>query len=471
MKYDAFEKYIKESLTTGVEEVNIEALIASINKEKSNRRRKLILLWGTSIFTVGIIFSSFWIVREAYISNRTPKDLNVSYEVNLDDISKQKHNNNPKSGHSTYTMTPTFEIEKTTKNFYNTPNNRENLSNNQVKAHSTYKLNSSHANNFQTQPINVIDQSMSQIDYSEDSKYTEQHSPTTSLIGITKKENLKMSLTVASMLPILTPTVLEKSTTNSFEMKNNKIICPNFNRKNRISIDVGVHADLFKPFKQLSVTKQEHEHIMVKRNEIEKSLEGYTLGVDLYLRSNKYNVYARTGLDRTKITEKSNLSYEYKYKDTIQGILSITKSQSGDTVTIIYGDIEREYLVQGQKVRYYTLIMYDLPLGIGYEKRWHNWSVFGEVGTVINLVNQSKGHLFGGDTLFTDLQVDPSYFQRRLGLNPYLQGGVGYSLGNYGRLLFSVRYRYFPTKFSTEVNPVVQKYQFGGMQVSYILPI
>ena len=44
-----------------------------------------------------------------------------------------------------------------------------------------------------------------------------------------------------------------------------------------------------------------------------------------------------------------NLEYSYIKRDTTQGIISITVSQTGDTITTIYGDI----ITGVQGYRYY----------------------------------------------------------------------------------------------------------------------
>ena len=78
------------------------------------------------------------------------------------------------------------------------------------------------------------------------------------------------------------------------------------------------------------------------------------------------------------------LTYSYTRKDTTQGIISVTVSQTGDTITYIYGDIIQERKISGNKTKYYSISLLDLPMAIGAEKRFGSWFAGVEAGLSLN---------------------------------------------------------------------------------------
>jgi hypothetical protein len=161
------------------------------------------------------------------------------------------------------------------------------------------------------------------------------------------------------------------------------------------------------------------------------------------------------------------LAYNYTKKDTTFGIISITKSQSGDTITTIYGDIITDIRKSGNKIVHHSFRMYDIPISLGYEKRLKNWVLGGELGGIININATSSGHTLTNDTSFTSVMRPITYFKNNFGLSYFGGLSIGHDFGNLGRFAVTARYRVNPSSFASNQNNVSQQYRFFSLNLGY----
>lgn len=104
------------------------------------------------------------------------------------------------------------------------------------------------------------------------------------------------------------------------------------------------------------------------RKNNETSLEGLQAAIYGRVAHRNSGIYFQSGIYLSRQSERMNLEYNYTKLDTVQGIISITKSSTNDTLTVIYGDIVREINVNGQSIAHHIFQTFDIPLAIGYER-------------------------------------------------------------------------------------------------------
>lgn len=221
----------------------------------------------------------------------------------------------------------------------------------------------------------------------------------------------------------------------------------------------------FKPFKSLTSETAVPSETFELRKADEKSLEGLQAALYARLQRPGANWGISTGLQYTRLSEQMNLAYSYIRRDTTQGIISVTVSQTGDTITTIYGDIISETRVTGTTKAHYYLSTFDIPLSVFFEKDFNSFAIGGEAGVYFNLALASKGKILNTANDFIDVK-SAAAFRSSIGVSGFAGIYVKKPLG-IGNLMFSIRGRYNPSVFNTQGYGTIQKYQFVGAHLGY----
>jgi len=114
------------------------------------------------------------------------------------------------------------------------------------------------------------------------------------------------------------------------------------------------------------------------------------------------------------------------------------------------------------------MTLWDLPIGLGFEKNMGNWFIAGEAGVNINLSMSASGSILASDTSFTEINASDITFRKNLGLSWFGGLNFGRYLGPADRIYLSARVRYIPGSFSRADHPIQQFYMFEGLHLGYI---
>ncbi len=247
-----------------------------------------------------------------------------------------------------------------------------------------------------------------------------------------------------------------------------KIVCPTFSNSGELYLEIIPEVGVFLPIKKLENKSTEVNNVFNQRNSGEKSLEGINAGLYLKLSKEKSPFYIKAGLSWSRLSEKMPLTYSYTRKDTTQGIISVTVSQTGDTITYIYGDIIQERKISGNKTKHYSISLLDLPMAIGAEKRFGSLFAGVEAGLSLNISMKSAGNILVSDTSFTSIDAPKEYFKQSVGLSYFGGIHIGKEFNNAGRLFLAARVRFIPDSFSSDQNRIRQSYHFVGLNVGYV---
>lgn len=252
------------------------------------------------------------------------------------------------------------------------------------------------------------------------------------------------------------------STLYGFKPKRRKVECPTFQNKRKVLFFIQPEIGISSPIKSLEEKIIDNSEVTALRKENEKPLEGLHAALYAGVHLGRSPFYVKTGFAYSRLAERMDLSYNTTRMDTTFGIISVTQSQSGDTLTVIYGNIITERTVSGQKIKHYYHHLYDIPLCVGYQYPLTPRLMLGaEVGLVFNVGLRPKGEILTTPTEFAP--VNPVLYERSLGLGWRAGLDVEYALTGKISLGLNARFNGFTRSFSNEIATYNQKYLVPGI--------
>lgn len=454
MDYKAFEKRIAEQLGNNEEPLDTEAFIAQLHKDKKRRNRWW--LWFLIFLSSG---SAGYGIYMLYTGNHTT-DNNFSKISNQDSntsiVAKDNHASLPIKTEAETNLSYALSAGNTSQDY--TSSQRILLPENPVKT-AFIRNNTFMTQNNNVQKPNPI-QDKAQNHTNEVSKENDgQRTP---------ENTFETSTSYATGILPLLPTVIHNFNSDyQFNLSGDNILCPDFSSGSKFIFEIIPEAGVFLPIKSIKSLQAEPLGFLGKRQHEEQSLEGLNLGLYGKLSHSKSPLFLKAGISWSKLTERMRLDYAYTQRDTSKGIISITYSQTGDTITTIIGDIITEKKLSGSKTRHYSFKMWDFPVVFGYEKNWNRWFAGGEIGAVFNASVLSEGHILNSDTSFINLIQPVAQFKTRLDISYTCGIYLGYNLNNHGRIYLNGRMRWIPDDWNNTTSLFSQQYTFAGIYAGY----
>jgi hypothetical protein len=444
MEYNKFERQIANTLRQDEVELDINALIVGIHGEKK-KDRKWFLLWffmiGSILVASGVVYISFSELQVKNTVDAKEKDKSVSTKESNQYESESIQNQNVNTN-----------IDPENKQLTSSSDNQANYNTKGLaKTKSLYKkVNSQSLTQSKTSTLNQI--SKEALSEKQIISYDVQAS----------ESNITRNINEISMLSNLSANVLFDRP----QVVTDKVVCPTFSSRHKWYIELIPEIGYFRPLKTLENTTGEQNSVFDLRNKNEKTLEGIQAALYLQLRKQKSPFYLKAGLSYARLTEKMQLDYSYTKLDTTRGIISVTVSQTGDTVTTIIGDIITESKLSGKKVAHHSFSLYDIPVAIGYEKKMGRWSLGIEGGVMLNLSMQASGSTLVSDTSF--VSVAPNQYRTNVGLSYFGGLSVGRDFNRLGRIYLAARARFIPNTFTIDTQRFRQSYNFVGLHLGYV---
>jgi len=244
--------------------------------------------------------------------------------------------------------------------------------------------------------------------------------------------------------------------------------CPSFSYRIPWNIALLAEVGVMKPMKELQNNNAIVDSAFYLRESNEVSKEAIQIGLHAKVSKGSNPLYVRGGIAYTRIAEQMNESYDYTEQDTMRGLISITTSMTGDTVTAIYGDVISETRFTGRSVKHYYLHLWDLPVAVGYEMPVAgSFYIGGEVGAQFNFRTSGSGLIFRDVNDYADLS-EVSTKETKVGMSYF--GGLhfGKHLSKRSSIQLSARFRYYPSKFSTLDPNIEQRYNLAGLHAGYV---
>ncbi|MBK7787046.1 MAG: hypothetical protein IPN73_05765 [Saprospiraceae bacterium] len=438
MNYRNFEHSIKTTLQNAEEPVDVAWLMDAIRAPKKKKRP--MVLWFFTGFTLVALGTFAWVnANQSHLSMTTTTQNFVasapSKAITVPAADFAKPTAVPQAGK--------LNIENTAPS---SPVKKQSFSGNISKIQNFNNSNSTPSN-----PISNEEHANSDHNIIKIANWVEAENPTVEereATSVSSISNLNMGLTTENRVTL-----------------NREVECPTFRKNRTMKLSLIPEVGYFRPFKKLSPESNPAPETYSLRNESEKSLEGLQAALYARLQRPGSNWGVSTGFHYSRLTERMNLQYTYLKSDTTQGIISITVSQTGDTITTIYGDIITQTRVTGTTKSHYTLSTFDIPLSLFYEKDFESWSLGAEAGAYFNLALVSKGNILSSVNGFVDVKTAAA-FKPSLGVSGFASVYVKKAMGP-GNLFLALRGRFIPSAFNSQGYGTVQKYQFVGAHLGY----
>jgi hypothetical protein len=473
MRYIDFEDKLRKNISTETAPVDMDALMTGIFEAPQSKRKISYGYWiGAATLVLGTLL--YFATTFATYQNDNPSSVDQATSSQK----KTAHINN--STHADLTNNDTtFQIESN--QIIDPINQYDPLNHNQAdienKNKITYSKNSKSNLGYthtvkNIQPITLSENKSNEDDnHTPSSQINNDKNANSSSDHLTSEHYTQTSKNLKSTLGFLPiPSIAQEKLNYIRKLKMNKdVICPDFRLVQRWHIALVPQAGLYLPMKKLNDQSIDNADVFMLRNENEKTLEGWHAGLGLRLEREKFPFYFTIAGQYGQHTERMNLKYDYLKRDTTQGIISITVSQNGDTITAIIGDIITTKRITGSKTVHHGFRMWDLPMGIGYRKSLGNWDLTAEAGTVLNMSSRLTGRVLNTPTTFTDIDSAPNpHFTSRLRMSYYIQAAIERPISDHVALGLGMRYRHIPGTFTTSAATVGQRYHFLGLQASVI---
>ena len=326
MEYRNFEQHIANTLKSEELVLDIQGLINDIHGKKKRRKGGFIWLWA--VLGVLLLGSGAVLLNKGNKKDNTTESTPDNYIANK----------------STPISTDNNE-EKTKERI--TSDNSIKLSRGQMEVKNSKKVppiwQTDVSSNINTAKI-VLATTILAENIIEEEKFE--------TIDINENVDLKLGQRLGNNISALENkdglSILAQQKKHPF-ISRDKIVCPTFSNNGKLYLEIIPEVGVFLPIKKLENKSTEVNNVFNQRNSGEKSLEGINAGLYLKLSKEKSPFYIKAGLSWSRLSEKMPLTYSYTRKDTTQGIISVTVSQTGDTITYIYGDIIQERKISGNK--------------------------------------------------------------------------------------------------------------------------
>lgn len=491
MKYSDFEKQIGDKLRNEEIQFDTAAFYQSLSSKKKKRRGAIIIalpiLMGLGLlYLIGInysatqdtietisglnsqanttIQSSNSALKADQISNINDQTLAQNTTKSNDNLALQNSRESKLGTNSDYSVSVKSNLSNSASTS-NTETINTNIINERKKISEKYK------NNISLQSINAQPSSSNQSNSkslntattkSVENPQEKIHLDISNLSGPITNTTIRMFDKVSS-INLINPLLLDQNKINI----STKIDCPDFRiNKKLFDIEVLAEAGYFRPLKQYIQIDPNSSEVDALRQQNESSREGYHAAIYLKMIGRNLPLYLQTGVSQDYLTERMTVEYSYIQRDTTRGIISITESENGDTITTIIGDIIQEKEISGFKKRHYRIQTIDIPIMAGYQFSLGRFDLGLEAGAVLNISMRSMGNILTSPTDFEDIDMK-SPFKSKVGVS-YIGGlSLGYYVGPRSKIYLNTKMRLIPEAVNSSENTLQQKYNFLGLNIGY----
>ncbi len=460
MKYNKFENQINKHFVADSAPVDTDALLAALGLDTEETQTKPFPWWILGIALITLVLIAGWINNQNKIETSIATVESQS-SINQQIIQPTKKLTNINSeeesiiNNDSAIMSTSFTIAKAT-------NNTE----------KTTKLSSSDvttiARTIQQKPNSILQPELTKPIFKStvNNKITKINNEINSTTnkpfqGIEELRKVNPLPSIADMMMQKIKLPIRKIGTNGPE-------CPSFGSSTPWHIALLAEVGVMKPMKELQSVNGDTAGAFDLRNNNENSKEAIQIGLYTKVSKGKSPFYLRAGAAYTRIAEQMNEKYNYTERDTTKGIISITTSASGDTITAIYGDIVTEKTFSGNSRRHYFVQLWDIPVAIGYEWQLGNSFYFGgEAGAQINISTGGSGLILRDINEYTEFSETVTN-KTKVGMSYFGGLHIGKHISPRSSVQLSARMRYYPDHFSSVDPNIQQRYSLAGVHAGYV---
>ncbi len=242
--------------------------------------------------------------------------------------------------------------------------------------------------------------------------------------------------------------------------------CPSFKTKKPIRFSLIPEIGYFYPLTTFGSRNPVTSEVLDIRKQNETTLEGIQAALYGKVGWKAIPWYFKTGLNYGRITRRMDLDLSFVRKDTTIGIISITESQNGDTLTVIRGPIITDTKVTRKEIRHYYHHLWSIPIVVGYQKNYDYFSWAVEAGINFNMSSKQTGYVMTAPNEF-GLVNNAGLYKSKVGISYLAQIQVGRSINEHNMLGLALRANINPNNFANNASTIDEKYQMIGINLFY----
>ena len=214
--------------------------------------------------------------------------------------------------------------------------------------------------------------------------------------------------------------------------------------------------------RQLRAKSEATQTLLQLRENTESILEAHHYGIQL-VTTHQSGFSLNFGINQTTIAERFDYLKIISDTSTITGVKIIYTELSGE-LTDIYDTIPLISTTTITKKIYNSYKLLDLPILLGYSRKWKNWQIGASAGVFVNLSLQTEGKIMNGldEIIQIETQTTPIY-KSKLGLAYYLGFSLEREISPNIQVSISSFVKKYTTDFTNKSYGLSQQYTlFGG---------
>jgi hypothetical protein len=486
MRYREFEDHIKQSLEDNEVTIDIAALQGNIQAKLDKKRRFPFLWLMVAVLGIGTMGSLYYLnpvkaensviedrSKTSSYTNSIPSNLNNDQATLSSKENRTPRQNNTPSPSAEKSLTITSNIDYINRQAVKNTNQNNAEQNNNIitndKNESVINTKVSIDKAIKILNENTI-QPLQNVESNSGSITSKSNTENDLLLKESQVTNTSTSIIKDAFNIVLLPTarLSQINSLSPFVIKGKEILCPTFSNKDKLLLSFIPEVGYFMPIKKLEPKQADLPNgVFSLRYDNEQSLEGISAGAHIKIAKENLPFYVKGGVVMSRITEKMKLSYTTIKRDTTIGIISLTKSPNGDTITTIYGPIVKETETSGINTKHYYLHLFDVPVSIGIEQSLGRLKLNAEIGAAFNVGLSTSGNILTTDKNYEDVKQG-GRFRSSLGLNYFGSLGLEMPMTEKLSLQANLRGRYLPTDFTRADGTISQRYNTIGVNVGVV---
>ena len=219
------------------------------------------------------------------------------------------------------------------------------------------------------------------------------------------------------------------------------------------------------PMKTLSLTDEDFRFIFTERLAHESTIEGINASLFLQFKNQITGLYVKPGVSYSRFTERIDFVNRQIDFDTT-------------TVTTIEGGMEitEEVITENERITrslvHYQLHEFELPVALGYSLNFNQFAIDIEAGIRLNFLQRATGQILTNEGDFIDVgNENVDLFKNSVGLGFF--GGVLFKrqLNRRTELYIAPRFSFNTLSYSSNSNPITQRYNVAGLHAGLIYAI
>ncbi len=483
MKYNNFETHIRESFLNDSAPVDTDVLIASLGIPVALEPKRRLAWWMLaglallSLLLVGLYYFTSAPLG-SYVGDTSSMTIGMDINGNNNDTSlalaeddeSSNENISSQDSKNTENLTNQREVgnrkDETIENYSVEVNSVSDITIKKDKSQKVFQDSKSNKNSIRNSTNKLVTKQDEAIVIEATSLYENVRVNRNSKISkaiISDKEHQDRTLDPLFPIELLQSEIISDSEFPGLAEPE----CPSFSYRIPWNIALLAEVGVMKPMKDLENVGMDNSAFDLRERN-ENSKEAIQIGLHAKISKGSNPLYVRGGATYTRIAEQMNEEYDYIELDTMRGLISITTSMTGDTVTAIYGDVVSETRFTGKSVKHYYLHLLDIPVAIGYEIPIAGSFYAGaELGVQFNIRTSGSGLIFRDTNDYANLS-DVTTKETKVGISYFGGFHFGKHLSKRSSVQLSARFRYYPSRFSSVDPSIEQRYNLAGLHAGYV---